>query len=546
MSGAPTAISATPSASTAAASETASPAPSSLSRDDGWRADIDTLLEARERLHPDPWHDLPRATWVAAADAVKARIPTMTDDQALVELVRLTVMPGLGGREGHTGIFPGAGTHEFPILLWQFSDGLVITAARAPYEDLVGSRIETIAGRPVADVLALVEPLTPRDNPSNLLAYAPLYLRMSEVLSGLGVQDRVGPATFGIVDPSGAERDVEIAPIAAEDDIAWHGGDPLRLRSTDALWLRDVAKPLWWTYLADSKTLYVQYNAVEGGIDSVADEILARAKQPGVDRVVVDLRNNGGGDNTTYRHLLAVLQDPAIDRPGQLDVLIGRLTFSAAANFATEVEHDDGRDRSSARTWAAARTCTATRGGSTCPTAVSRSTWRPATGRRARADDPRITIEPDLAIPLSSEDYLAGIDPVLAAVTAGTPVGDVGGGYPRPVTDTPGPRSSRGGTVVTADGSRLADVAIRGGRIDGRRAGSRRPRAHRPARRSTRPGCSCCRGRSTSTRTPASRPTPSPTGSSRIRWRPRSVARRRSCRSTTRGPGRRRRPSGRC
>ena len=268
----------------------------------------------------------------------------MTDDQALVELLRLTVMPGLGGREGHTGIFPGAGTHEFPILLWQFSDGLVITAARAPYEDLVGSRIETIAGRPVADVLALVEPLTPRDNPSNLLAYAPLYLRMSEVLSGLGVQDRVGPATFGIVDPSGAERDVEIAPIAAEDDIAWHGGDPLRLRSTDALWLRNVAKPLWWTYLADSKTLYVQYNAVEGGIDSVADEILARAKQPGVERVVVDLRNNGGGDNTTYRHLLAVLQDPAIDRPGQLDVLIGRLTFSAAANFATEVEFDDGRD----------------------------------------------------------------------------------------------------------------------------------------------------------------------------------------------------------
>ena len=118
----------------------------------------------------------------------------MTDDQALVELLRLTVMPGLGGREGHTGIFPGAGTHEFPILLWQFSDGLVITAARAPYEDLVGSRIETIAGRPVADVLALVEPLTPRDNPSNLLAYAPLYLRMSEVLSRAG---RPGPGRAG-------------------------------------------------------------------------------------------------------------------------------------------------------------------------------------------------------------------------------------------------------------------------------------------------------------------------------------------------------------
>ena len=180
VAGSPAAASASP------LSATPSPTPSGLSRDDGWRADIDGLLEARERLHPDPWHGLPRATWVTAAEAVKARIPTMTDDQALVELIRLASMPGWAGRDGHTGIFPGAGTHEYPILLWQFSDGLVITAARAPYGDLVGSRIATIAGRPVADVLALVEPLVPRDNPSTLLGYEPLYLRMSEVLAGLG------------------------------------------------------------------------------------------------------------------------------------------------------------------------------------------------------------------------------------------------------------------------------------------------------------------------------------------------------------------------
>jgi hypothetical protein len=48
--------------------------------------------------------------------------------------------------------------------------------------------------------------------------------------------------------------------------------------------------------------------------------------------------------------------------------------------------------------------------------------------QKSTADDQRITIEPDLAIPFSSEDYLAGLDPVLDAVTTGTPVGDVRGG----------------------------------------------------------------------------------------------------------------------
>jgi hypothetical protein len=420
----PAPIAAAASSSTTAA--TSSPGPSTLSRDDGWRADIDGLLEARERLHPDPWHGLPRATWVAAADAVEARIPTMTDDQALVELIRLASMPGWTGRDGHTGIFPGAGTHEYPILLWQFSDGLVITDARAPYADLVGSRIVTVAGRPIADVLALVEPLAPRDNPSTLLGYVPLYLRMSEVLSGLGVIDRVGPAEFGLVDPTGTARTVTIDPITNEEDVAWHGGDPLHLRARDALWLQNLDKPLSWSYLADSRTLYVAYNEVRGGIDAIADEILDRAKRGDVDLVVIDLRNNGGGDNTTYRHLLDVVRDPAIDRPGRLDVLIGRLTFSAAANFATEIEQS-----TSAMFIGEAMGGSPNLYGDARPTELPYGHQTVYVATRywqfSSADDPRITIEPDTAIPFSSEDYLAGLDPVLFAATAGTPVGAAGG-----------------------------------------------------------------------------------------------------------------------
>ena len=69
-------------------------------------------------------------------------------------------------------------------------------------------------------------------------------------------------------------------------------------------------------------------------------------------------------------------------------------------------------------------------------------------------------------------------------------------------------RLVRGGTVVTAAGSRQADVAIRGGRIVGRRAGhpGRAPRA----RSSTRPACWSCPASSTSTPTPGSRATTEP------------------------------------
>ncbi|HEX5824894.1 MAG TPA: hypothetical protein VFY18_10595 [Candidatus Limnocylindrales bacterium] len=411
--------SSTPAASsgpTVPARATPTPAPS-FDRVTGWRADIDGLLTARESTHPDPWHGMARADWVAAADAVKARIPEMTDDQALVELVRLAAMPGWTGRDGHTGIFltPGSGVHPYPIRVWRFSDGLVITAARAPYEELVGSRVTAIGGHPIDDVLRLAEPLSPRDNPSTLLAFAPRYAGVSELLAGLGVIHRAGPATFSLVGRDGKTRDVTIEPITVEEDMAWHSGQPLRLPPTDAPWLRDQAKTLWWTYIADTQTLFVQYNSVESGINAIADEILARVKEGDVTRVVVDLRHNGGGDNTTMGHFEDVLRDPAIDRPGRLVVLIGRLTFSAAANFATDLEQSSKATFAgeamggSPNLYGDAREIALPYGGQSVY--VASRYWQ-----RSTADDQRVTIEPEIPAVLSSDDYFSGRDPVLQAV----------------------------------------------------------------------------------------------------------------------------------
>ena len=143
----------------------------------GFQADVEAMLQARDTIHPDGWFGMDRAEWIAAANEVAARDEMLSDDQRLVELVRLAAMPTWNGRDGHSGIWPFGpddGTHIYPFRSWRFPEGLIITAARAPYEDLVGARVEAIGGRPIDEVLALVEPLVPRDNPSNLLAFSTL------------------------------------------------------------------------------------------------------------------------------------------------------------------------------------------------------------------------------------------------------------------------------------------------------------------------------------------------------------------------------------
>ena len=72
----------------------------------GFRADVEAMLEARDTIHPDGWFGMDRAEWIAAADEVAARAETLSDDQRLVELVRLAAMPTWNGRDGHSGIWP--------------------------------------------------------------------------------------------------------------------------------------------------------------------------------------------------------------------------------------------------------------------------------------------------------------------------------------------------------------------------------------------------------------------------------------------------------
>jgi hypothetical protein len=410
----PSGASTGPSASnTPASTLAASPSPS---RDEAWRIAIYELVSARERIHPNPYQGIDKPTYLAAADDLASKIPNLNDDQALAGITRLAAMPGWKGREGHSGIFPftpETGTHAYPLRFWRFSDGLTITAARAPYEALVGSRVMAIGGKPIDEVMALVEPMAPRDNPSNLLAYGPLYMRQTELLAGVDVIDHAGPAVFSVVDRDGTARDVTVEPIPAADDVVWTNALPMVLPPRDVMWLHDSTEPVWWRFLADSKTLYLQYNEVVT-TGTVADEILARVAQGGVGRVVVDLRNNGGGDNHRYARLLEALQDPSIDRPGRLIVLFGRLTFSAAGNFATEVEATTDAVfvgeamGSSPNLYGDVRR-------SSLPTVgldvyIASIYWQKST-----ADDPRITIEPGVAVPYSSDDYFSDRDPQLEA-----------------------------------------------------------------------------------------------------------------------------------
>jgi hypothetical protein len=377
-------------------------------------------------VHPDPWHGVSRQEFVAVKDRLKARIGTLSPDQAQVEVMRLMAMISAYGRDGHMFSLPidESGPSFLPLRLYEFAEGLFITAAMAPNEDLAGARVTQIGGHPIAQVLAAIEPLVPRDGPATVAAFRPAFLVRAAVLRGLGL---AGPGDVELtVERDGTEGSVSLTPIGLDAYQEWAGirGALLLPSRVDTPYLDEDAT-LAVNYLADARTLYVRYTAVQSLPDDVLQELEDRAADDDVDRVVVDLRQNPGGDNNRYVSLLRLLQSDEINRPGRLFLITDRQTFSAASNFATEVEQSTdaifaGEPMGGGLNfWDDVSQFSFEHLPVPMRIAISTRYWQKST-----RDDPRLTIEPTIAVPVRAADYFAGRDPTLEAVLGTKPASD--------------------------------------------------------------------------------------------------------------------------
>jgi hypothetical protein len=381
--------------------------------------DVRTLVAELERIHPEPYHSISRESFHRAADDLAARAPGLRRDQLVVEVMRLVAL--LGEREGHSGVFPTYAAHRvplhaFPWRLWRFPEGYYVI--QATDRSLVGARIVAVEGTPIAEVETKVRPLVTRDNESSLALGLPFYLVSAEVLRGLGLTASLDRATFTVVASGGATRDVSLASLTVpayqralpfSSFIQAPQGMP---RKRQPLYQRLGSLRYGITPLQRGRAVYVAYNQTTyPGL--IPRRLLRLARKPRVRRVVVDLRQNGGGNNTTYGSLLAALRGRVVNRPGKLAVLTSRVTFSAAGNFAAEIDHSTR-----------ARFFGEPTGGSPNNYGDAQEIELPTLGVTVHAPtqwvevvpgDGRLAVPPDVAVPLTAAAFFAGRDPVLAA-----------------------------------------------------------------------------------------------------------------------------------
>lgn len=390
-----------------------------------WREDLQTLATSLRTRHPNPFYKTPEAEFDRAVAELDREIPSLSRDDIVAGLLRISAMI-----DGHTQIRftdPAANFHIYPLRLYDFSDGIFAVDATAPYSQVIGARLVQIGDTPIAEAYPRVAPFAYNDNASTVKLITPVFMNIPEVLHAQGLIADSAARHYVFEKPNGERITLAPKPLPMHDYL------PLLGKGTyfSGLPKRDVPlmqqqrdKAFWYTELPESNTLYIQFNEVRastansGSLRSLVDAVAKRVEEHDFDRIVVDVRHNGGGDNTTYGPLLSLLRDNSkVNQRGKLFLITGRQTFSAAANFSTDVEQKTNAIIAgepmggSPNLYGDTRPVTLPH--SKLTVNISARTWI-----KSAPDDPRLTIEPELPVELSSQDYFAKRDPVLEAILA--------------------------------------------------------------------------------------------------------------------------------
>ncbi len=380
-----------------------------------WNEDLNELARVLSEKHKNAFFKIKKEQFEAAVAAVRAKIPELKDHQIIVEFLRLSAMIG----DSHTTLGPGPNTRRFrylPVGFVWLKEGLFIDVATKEHEDLVRMRVKRIGKSTPDEALQQIAPVYAASNSSGLRDQTRRSLTEVELLAGLGMIDDAEHIELTLEDSKGAEHMSRLTPMApnSRPQLAY-GFDP---NSKDLAVSRRPRRELYgMEWLADSKTLYCWYDSCQNmpgkPVKDWCANVLARIDSQPPDRVVIDLRRNGGGNSVLAQPLINGLHDrPAVNQKGKLFVLIGPGTYSSAMQNAFSL-----------RTQTHAVLLGLPTGGSPnhygeikffelphCKWLVQYSTkYFQATNDNADSVAPDISIEPTAA------DYFSGHDPVFNA-----------------------------------------------------------------------------------------------------------------------------------
>jgi hypothetical protein len=296
-------------------------------RADRWREDIRFLARELPAKHKNAFAHVDRESFMRAAATLDSAVPHLSDTQIQLGIARIAALL----HDGHTNSPTPIYTFRLPLAILWLDDGPYVVDASAEYRTLIGGRIARINGHDAGEVGDSLRLYISWENELGFRARAGSLFIRPAALRDIGIGEDTVDATLVVVQ-GGASSTVRVNGVRAAG---------LVLPTTDSLPLyrQRTGEKYWWTYVPNERTLFIKYSQCRDPDDfrHLADSVASVIDQDRPARVVVDLRDNSGGNSEVVQPLLDVLRKRGdVNRPDALFVIIGRVTFSSGLMAAVD------------------------------------------------------------------------------------------------------------------------------------------------------------------------------------------------------------------
>ena len=304
------------------------------SKVDDRREDLTMFYETLKDSHPDLFANTPEETFLARKAELTEHLDSASDVEFLFGLQSLAALVG----DSHTSVQVADSVvdqlNAYPMVLSWRDGHWYLTTVPAEEQDLLGAEVTAIGGRSMAEVVKTFGRVLSADNPVKLRRQYRQVCNVADYYAYLGLAKAGEPLALTLADG----KTVSIAPMPylslGEAEIVQLGAE-VPQPATARQKCNYCALPL------SGQVYYIQYNVCQEDpalpMEDFAAQVQADLEAGGYSRVLVDLRNNGGGSDGVIWPLLSVLRQE-MDDGTEVVGLIGEATFSSAIINAVELQ----------------------------------------------------------------------------------------------------------------------------------------------------------------------------------------------------------------
>ncbi|MGL5352775.1 MAG: S41 family peptidase [Clostridium sp.] len=328
----------------------------SISWSEKWIEDINLLRDTLIKKHKNLFFNITKECFEESIDNLKNMIERLDYNDMKVEISRVVASVG----DAHTAVKLPV-KNILPMEFYWFKEGIYVVYALSEYKKVEFLKVIEINNMPIEEIIDELTEIISHENKSYLKANIVNYIQAIELLYGLMIVDNVDSCTIKFEDLKG---EVITEKVNSIDIIKYHeiknqennefgikGNNKEKDRFSEGnghkipMYRRKSNENYWFEYLVKENLLYFKYNACREGknesIESFIDKLTNVIDKNNVGKLVIDLRNNTGGDSRLLEPFIEYIKNNKyINKQANLFVVIGRDTFSSALLNAFEFKNN--------------------------------------------------------------------------------------------------------------------------------------------------------------------------------------------------------------